>query len=159
MTRPKARRDFLIDSGALSFLAASDQRSKAWLDEIASRYDDPAIYVTGNVLTEARSGKPDVDANINRLPKRLAGATSPNPYYLDVPERIADRAALLRIQGTTARGSSARRRPISVTDAQLVALAEDRSSTNAVTILTTDPDDIMLLVDLTGATNIAVQAV
>jgi len=44
-------------------------------------------------------------------------------------------------------------------DAQLVALAEDRSSTNAVTILTTDPDDIMLLVDLTGATNIAVQAV
>jgi hypothetical protein len=45
---------------------------------------------------------------------------------------------------------------ISTTDAQIVAMAEERSHICAVTIVTGDPDDINLLVGLTRRTNIAV---
>jgi hypothetical protein len=45
---------------------------------------------------------------------------------------------------------------ISTTDAQIVAMAEERSYTCAVTIITGDRHDIRLLVDLTRRTNIAV---
>jgi len=57
-----------------------------------------------------------------------------------------------------ARVSGAKTR-ISAVDAQVVALAEERSVYNAVTIFTSDPNDFQLLVDLTGAPNIAVHAV
>ena len=43
---------------------------------------------------------------------------------------------------------------ISTTDAQIVAMAEERSHICAVTIVTGDPDDINLLVGLTRRTNI-----
>jgi hypothetical protein len=48
------------------------------------------------------------------------------------------------------------RRDVSTTDAQIVAMAEERSYICAVTIVTGDPDDINLLVGLTRRTNIAV---
>jgi hypothetical protein len=48
------------------------------------------------------------------------------------------------------------RRDISTTDAQVVAMAEERSYVCTVTIITGDPDDINLLVGLTHRTNIAV---
>ncbi len=48
---------------------------------------------------------------------------------------------------------------MSTTDAQVVALAEQRSHVNAVTILTGDRIDISLLVDLTRRSNIAVDVV
>jgi len=48
---------------------------------------------------------------------------------------------------------------VSTTDAQVVALAEQRSHVNAVTILTGDRIDIGLLVELTRRPNIAVDIV
>ena len=48
---------------------------------------------------------------------------------------------------------------MSTTDAQVVALAEQRSHVIAVTILTGDRIDISLLVDLTRRSNIAVDVV
>lgn len=54
---------------------------------------------------------------------------------------------------------AAARRTISAIDAQVVALAEERSAYRAVTILTADPTDMRLLVDVTGRPNISVLAV
>lgn len=48
---------------------------------------------------------------------------------------------------------------MSTTDAQVVALAEQRSYLNAVTIITGDLLDIGLLVDLTRRPNIAVDVI
>jgi len=61
------------------------------------------------------------------------------------------RAGVLRSEAS--RGS---RRDISTTDAQIVAMAEERSYSHAVTIITGDPNDINVLVGLTRRTNIAV---
>lgn len=61
------------------------------------------------------------------------------------------RAGALRSEAS--RGS---RRDISTTDAQIVAMAEERSYRHAVTIITGDPNDINVLVRLTRRTNIAV---
>lgn len=56
------------------------------------------------------------------------------------------------------RAEAARRshRAVSTIDAQIVAMAEERSYICAVTVVTGDPDDIKLLVDLTRRPNIAV---
>ncbi len=48
------------------------------------------------------------------------------------------------------------RHDISPTDAQIVAMAEERRRICAMTIITDDPDDINLLVGVTRRTNIAV---
>ena len=74
--------------------------------------------------------------------------------FLPLDIAAASRAGVLRAQALAAGG-----RLISPTDAQVVALAEQRSSRNAVTIVTGDRIDIQLLVDLTRRPNIAVALV
>jgi len=74
--------------------------------------------------------------------------------FLPLDIAAARRAGVLRAQALAAGG-----RLISPTDAQVVALAEQRSSRNAVTIITGDRMDIQLLVDLTRRPNIAVALV
>jgi hypothetical protein len=155
--RPKARRDFILDSGGLSYLAESAHRTAVWLDRISSNYEEPAIVVPVPVLTECLTGSPRRDAPTNQLLAKLGAAAGDEGHLLLLSPAAASRAAALRTRAMTA--ASERKHPISAIDAQVVALAEERSFLCAVTILTSDPDDIQRLVDLTGRPNIAVRAV
>ena len=158
MNRPLARRDFVLDSGALSHLASDYHGAAAWIAHIDSAYERAAILLPYVVLAESLTGNPRRDANVHRLLKRLTPTRSPESMWLDATFPASSRAAALRTQAISS-GATSAKRPISVIDALVVALAEERSVYNAVTILTSDRIDIQLLVDLTGATNIAVQAV
>jgi hypothetical protein len=92
------------------------------------------------VLTEVRSISRRRDVLVDRLIASLG-----SPGYADLTVAIEDRAGFLR-----AIAQPGRRGLISAIDAQLVAVAEDRSFSVAVTILTTEPDDIGALVAATG---------
>ena len=71
--------------------------------------------------------------------------------YAPLTVMAAARAGVLRTEAL-----QLSRRDISTTDAQIVSMAEERSYTCAVTIVTGDPEDVNLLVGLTRRTNIAV---
>lgn len=148
----------MLDSGALSHFAKGPRDLAAWIEQVEVLHDQPMFFVPSGALTEALTGNPRLDANMHRLLNRLAPSDDLDLLVLDASFPVANRAAALRTRAITS-GAATTKRPISVTDAQLVALAEERSIVNAVTILTSDPADIRLLVELTGATNIAVQVV
>jgi hypothetical protein len=141
------RRDFLLDSGGVSALAASPGLLVAYLDLLEQRFDG-ALLVPVPVLTEVRSGQRRSDTLLDRLIKAIGAEED---VYAPLTAQTAARAGVLR-----AEASRRVSRAISTTDAQIVAMAEERSYTCAVTIITGDPNDIKLLVDLTQRTNIAV---
>jgi len=143
----RPRRDFLLDSGGVSALAADRDLLVAYLDLLRLRFDG-ALLIPIPVLTEVRSGNRRSDALIDRLIKAIGAE---GEAYAPLTVEGAVRAGVLR--GEASRGS---RRDISTTDAQIVAMAEERSYRCAVTIITGDPHDINLLVGLTHRTNIAV---
>lgn len=157
MSRPRARRDFLLDSGAVSHLAANPNEARVWLRQIGVLYDEPSVFVPVPVISECKTGDPRRDAPVDRLFSMIAPPGKPAGYLLDLTRSHAERAAVLRTRAIS--GAPSRKATVSVTDAHIVAMAEERSYLNAVTILTTDPDDLRQLVDLTGARNIAVQVV
>jgi predicted nucleic acid-binding protein len=156
--RPLARRDFVLDSGGVSYLAHSQQRAKVWLSHIGATYDEPAILIPLHVLTECITGDPRHDTNVRRLLKKIAAGTGDERHWLHLTPETAERAAVLRTKAMSS-GARSVKRPISVVDALVVALAEERSLNCAVTIITSDVLDLQLLVDLTGRTNIAVEGV
>jgi hypothetical protein len=143
----RSRRDFLLDSGAVSALAASRNLLVAYLELLEQRFDG-ALLIPVPVLTEVRSGHRGPDALVDRLIKALGAEDA---VYAPLTVQAASRAGVLRTEAL-----ALSRRVISTTDAQLVAMAEERSRVCAVTIVTGDPDDINLLVGLTRRTNIAV---
>ena len=100
------------------------------------------------VLTEIRSGHRGPDTLVDRLIKAIGAE---DDIYAPLTVEAAMRAGVLRTEAL-----SLSRHDISTTDAQIVAMAEERSHVCAVTIITGDPDDINLLVGLTRRTNIAV---
>lgn len=146
MTR-RHRRDFLLDSGAVSPLASSSGLLVAYLELVQQRFDG-ALLIPVPVLTEVRSGQRRSDTLLDRLIKAIGAEKD---VYAPLTPQAAARAGVLRAQA--ARRSH---RTISTADAQVVAMAEERSYTCAVTIMTGDRHDIKLLVDLTRRTNIAV---
>ena len=158
MTRPKARRDFILDSGGVSYLAESDQHARSFRAHISQDYDGASILVPIDVLTESLTGNPRRDAKVNRLLKKIADPADPEGFWLHLTPIIAVNAAALRAQAVK-RGAATAKRPISVVDAHVVAFAVERSALCPVTIVTSDPGDIQMLVDLTGRTNIAVVVV
>lgn len=158
MSRPRARRDFLLDSGAVSYLAATFNETRIWLRQISTLYEEPGVFVPVPVISECKTGDPRRDAPVNRLFSMIAPPGKPAGYLIDLTSSHAERAAVLRTRAISSQSKSRTSR-LSVTDAHLVVMAEERSYVNAVTILTADPDDIQLLVELTGARNIAVQVV
>lgn len=146
MTR-RHRRDFLLDSGGVSALAASRDLLLAYLELLEQRFDG-ALLIPIPVLTEVRSGQRGPDALIDRLIKAIGAV---DDVYAPLTPAAATRAGVLRTEALRLS-----RRDIPTTDAQVVAMAEERSYVCAVTIITGDPDDINLLVGLTHRTNIAV---
>lgn len=158
MSRPRARRDFVLDTGSLLGFANDFASFAEWLGRIQLRYDDPMVLIPVPVMTEIRTGSPRSDTNVDRVIAAITNPDDPESHWLDLTVANSNRAGVLRTLGMNARVTGAKTR-ISPVDAQVTALAEERSIHTAVTILTSDPDDIQLLVDLTGAPNIAVHAV
>lgn len=143
----RPRRDFLLDSGGVSALAANRDLLVAYIDLLDRRFDG-ALLIPIPVLTEVRSGLRGPDTLTDRLIKAIGAE---DDLYLPLSVAAATRAGALRTeaQPTT-------QRTISTTDAQIVAMAEELSFRGAVTVVTGDPVDINLLVGLTRRTNIAV---
>lgn len=143
----RPRRDFLLDSGGVSALAADRDLLAAYLELLRLRFDG-ALLVPIPVLTEVRSGHRRSDVLVDRLIKAIGAE---GDTYAPLTVNAAVRAGVLRTKA--ARQS---RREISTTDAQIVAIADEMSHQRAVTIVTGDPHDINLLVGLTHRSNIAV---
>jgi predicted nucleic acid-binding protein len=143
----RPRRDFLLDSGGVSALAADRDLLVGYLELLRLRFDG-ALLIPIPVLTEVRSGRRRSDVLVDRLIKAIGAERD---IYAPLTVNAAIRAGVLR-----AEASRQSRRKISTTDAQLVAIAEELSAKRAITIVTGDADDIGLLVALTRRTNIAV---
>ncbi len=143
----RPRRDFLLDSGGVSALAANRDLLAGYLELLRLRFDG-ALLVPVPVLTEVRSGHRRSDVLVDRLIKAIGAE---GDIYAPLTVDAAVRAGVLR-----AEASRQSRRAISTTDAQIVAIAEELSHKCAVTIITGDPHDINLLVGLTRRGNIAV---
>jgi predicted nucleic acid-binding protein len=143
----RPRRDFLLDSGGVSALAADRDLLTGYLELLRLRFDG-ALLVPIPVLTEVRSGHRRSDVLVDRLIKAIGAE---HDIYTPLTVHAAVRAGVLR--DAASRQSP---REISTTDAQIVAIAEELSHTRAVTIITGDPHDISLLVGLTRRSNIAV---
>ena len=107
----KPRRDFLLDSGGVSALAADRDLLVAYLDLLRLRFDG-ALLIPIPVLTEVRSGSRRSDALVDRLIKAIGAE---DEVYASLTVETAVRAGVLR--GEASRGS---RRDISTTDAQIV---------------------------------------
>lgn len=107
-----------------------------------------ALLIPIPFLTEVRSGHRRSDALVDRLVKAIGAE---GDIYAPLTVTAAAWAGVLRTEAL-----QLSRRDISTTDAQIVAIAEERSYVCAVTIVTGDPEDINLLVGLTRRTNIAV---
>jgi hypothetical protein len=141
------RRDFLLDSGGVNALAASRDLLVAYLELLELRFDG-ALLIPAPVLTEVRSAHRGPDTLVDRLIKAIGAE---DDTYAPLTVEAATRAGVLRTEAL-----ALSRHDISPTDAQVVAMAEERSCICAVTVITGDPDDINLLVGLTRRTNIAV---
>ena len=144
------RRDFLLDSGAITALAANRLLLEGYLNLVTEEHDG-LLLVPVPVLTEVRSGRRSTDVLVDRLLSAIGGTSS---IYAPLTVETASRAGVLR-----ATAQVGRRRPISAIDAQVVAIGEERSYRRAVTIVTTDRTDIAALVEATGRPNIAIHAV
>lgn len=158
MTRPLARRDFVLDSGGLSHLAESPHRAKLWTTHIGAAYDGAAVLVPTIVMTELATGDAR-DARLHQFLRMIDDPDRPGRFWLDANPPLAMRAGMLRTRALKQSSASSKPSSISVVDAQVVALAEQRSLRHAVTIITSDVPDIQLLVNLTGKPNIAVEGV
>lgn len=155
--RARHRRDFVLDSGGLSGLARQDSGvGTAWLKHIATTYECPAVIVPTAVLTESVTGYPS-DAPVNLFLRILDDPANPGGFWAPITPEIARRAGALRADAS--RKPRSGKGTISATDAQVVAIAEERSYHAAVTILTSDPRDIEMLVEETGRPNIAIEIV
>lgn len=144
------RRDFLLDSGAITALAADRLLLEGYLMLVTEEHDG-LILVPIPVLTEVRSGRRSTDVLVDRL---LSAIGVTNSIYAPLTVETASRAGVLR-----AGAQVGLRRPISAIDAQVVAIGEERSYRRAVTIVTTDRTDFAALVEVTGRSNIAIHAV
>ena len=157
MNRPRGRRDFILDSGGVSHFSQSNERIVAWMKYLADEYDGASILVPTLVMTELATGEAR-DARLHQLLRMIDDPRRPGRFWLDDDPPIAMRAGVLRTRALKQLATRGKR-AISVVDAQVVALAEQRSLRHAVTIVTSDVSDIQLLVDLTGRPNIGVQSV
>lgn len=153
MNRPQSRRTFVLDSGGLIALASDEQLKALWFNEIA-RWEQSLIVVPATVLTETITGYPS-DAKMNRLINQIGPEAD---VVVPTTAAIGRRAGVLRTDALAARAADPRR-TISAADAEVVAIADEISQRMGVTILTSDPSDLELLVDATGRTNISVERI
>lgn len=137
----------VIDTGGISALAPTDQRSRARLRALRARADDivlPTAVLAEGVLT----GHPGRDHHV----RRLLGLVS----FDDIGEAVGHAAGRLRTAATRADADP----PPSGVDAMVVAVADQRASTDDVLVVTSDSDDIEALAVFTVHTErFAIQSV
>lgn len=155
MNRPRSRRDFVLDTGALIYFAANPVSFRRWIEHLKRSYEAPSVFVPAPVLTEWITGDPRRDVGANRLLATITDPDQPERHLLTPSALTFARAGALRTLAISKRREGSKHL-VSPTDAQVVALAEERSVYTAVVVATSDPGDIQLLVDLTGARNIGV---
>jgi hypothetical protein len=142
------RRDFLLDTGAVFSLSSNPNLFIDYID-LLERFDG-SFLIPLVVLGEVITGEPS-DAPILRL---LDVVTGGEDGYVPLTDEIANRAGALVYQ---VRQSNAPIDPIDAPiDGMIVATAEDLSTHTAVTLLTTDPEEIGALVEVTGRPDIVV---
>jgi hypothetical protein len=146
---PQHRRDFLLDSGAVTALAQNPRLVEAYQTLFESKYDG-SILIPMVVVPEFSSGDPRKEAPVDRFINALI-KTQGSIYLPLTSLALAKRAGALRTEAKQSKGKK-----ISPIDALIVAIAEDLSLRSAVTILTGDPKDIQTLVNITRRPNIAV---
>ncbi len=122
----------VLDSGGVTHLARRSRDAAALLQALRARGHWPPV-VPAVVLVECTQGHPGRDANVNRFLKTCDVIEA-------VPERLAQRAALLRSKAH--KGSAV--------DALVVALAEPSGA-----IITSDADDLQALAAFTDGVRIA----
>ncbi len=144
------RRDFLLDSGAVSTLAESPRLADAYLSLLQHRLNG-SLLIPMPVVAEVRTGDPRYDVPVDRLTNAMRSRQE--NVYTPLTLDIAERAGVLRTEALRSCD-----RDISAIDAMIAATADDLADHCAVTILTGDPEDMKLLIGLTRRTNIAVDA-
>lgn len=145
---PQHRRDFLLDSGAVTALAADTSLLEAYERMLENRFNG-SLLIPMAVVGEFRTGDPRYDVPVDRLINAMRRRQE--MVYVPLTLQIAERAGGLRTQARASEHPD-----ISMIDAYIVATADDLADHSAVTILTGDPEDMKLLVSLTRRTNIAV---
>lgn len=118
MTR-RHRRDLLLDSGGVSALASNRELLLGYLGLLHERYDG-SLLIPIPVLTEVRTGHRSSDTLLDRLIQAIGAE---DEMYLPLDVAAATRAGVLRASALASGG-----RIVSTTDAQVVALAEQRST-------------------------------
>lgn len=146
MTRGE-RRDFLLDSGAVTSLAGDDKQLFAYRRLLRATLAG-SLHIPSPVLSEIHTGKAKYDALVDRMVNRISRPDI--EVYIPSSVETDKRAGELRHQARKVHDD------ITGVDAQIVAIAERHSQRSAITILTTDPDHIKALVAATGRKNIDV---
>ena len=98
MTR-RHRRDFLLDSGGVSALAADPGMLVAYLELLEKRFDG-AMLIPVPVLTEVRSGQRRSDTLLDRLIKAIGAEED---VYAPLTAQAAARAGVLRAEAADVR--------------------------------------------------------
>lgn len=145
-------REFLLDSGAVTELAHNHKLRASYEFSLTHKYYG-SLRIPRIVRTEIHTGKQRRDALVELMINRLTRTADP---YIDITPELIDRAGVLRTEALKT-GRKRKKRNISGIDALVVAIAEALSYTSAVTIVTTDLEDIGDLVTATGRSNIAVR--
>lgn len=136
IVRPQA---FLLDAEALSALSVADRRMQPWAT--VARRTGSTLHASTITLAEVTDGR-DRDAAVHRIVKAIR--------LVEVSERIGFAAGRLRASAT-----AARRKPRDLTvDAVVAATALVLPA--PVVVLTSDPDDLRLLL---GGTSIRIEAI
>ena len=158
MTRGE-RRDFVLDSGAVSALANDDRLFDAYR-KVLQLSAGGSLHIPSAVMCEVHTGHAKYDALVNLMVNRIR---RPNAEVYILNDHDTNmRAGELRFEAEkaldAANGGKPRKPGDEVTgiDALVVAIAERLSRLCPVTILTTDLRHIQALVHATGSPNIEV---
>jgi hypothetical protein len=148
-----SRSDLLLDGAAVSALAADRELLAAYL-----RVLEESLYgmllIPSFIMIEAYTAPPDERALVDRLIEEISGKED---VLIALTNESAMRAGELRHKALARSPREKGSRLNNLTNcAFVVSAAEELSDTHSVMIVTDNPDDINLLIEITGRTNIGV---
>jgi len=148
-----SRSDLLLDGAAVSALAADRELLAAYL-----RVLEESLYgmllIPSFIMIEAYTAPPDERALVDRLIEEISGKED---VLIALTNESAMRAGELRHKALVRSPREKGSRLNNLTNcAFVVSAAEELSDTHSVMIVTDNPDDINLLIEITGRTNIGV---
>ena len=148
-----SRSDLLLDGAAVSALAADRELLTAYL-RVLEKSLYGMLLIPSFIMIEAYTAPPDERALVDRLIEEISGEED---VFIPLTPESAGRAGELRHKALARSPREEGSRMNSLTNcAVVVSAAEELSDTRSVMIATDDPDDINLLIEITGRTNIGV---